>query len=355
MLNIDTLLKLTADSQASDLFLSVGAKPTIKKDGVAQPVSTSELDEVTAEQMIYSLLSDEEKNKFLEDLEFNKAVSVDGAGRFRINIFKQRGNIAMVARFIRSNIPTTQELGLPKLFNDLVMHERGLVLIVGAAGSGKTTSLASMINYRNERLSGHVLCIEDPIEIVHSHKKSIVDQREIGLDTHSFANALRNAMREAPDVIVIGEIRDYDSMKHAMTYAETGHLCLATLHANNATHAVERVLSFYPEEFREQVLLDLSLHLKAIVSQRLILASAGGRKPAVEVMLNTAFISDLIKHGRIHELREAMERDDEGSLTFDESLLELFKNGVVTQEEVLAHAESRANLNVALKQAKGVA
>ncbi|RLA54968.1 MAG: type IV pili twitching motility protein PilT [Gammaproteobacteria bacterium] len=350
MYDLIALFKHVASTEASDLFLSVGAPPTIKQDGIASPLSSEPLQKEEAEKLIFSLLSSEEKNKFLTDLEFNKAVDIDGAGRFRINIFRQRGNIAMVARFIKATISTTQDLGLPDLFNELAMHERGLVLIVGAAGSGKTTSLASMIDYRNARLSGHILCIEDPIEIIHSHKQSIVDQREIGLDTHSFDNALRNAMRQAPDMIVIGEIRDYDSMKHALTYAETGHLCMATLHANNATHAIERVLSFYPEEFREQVLLDLSLHLKAIISQRLIPVAAGGRKPAVEMMLNTPFISDLIKHGRIHELREAMERDAEGCMTFDESLLDLFKSGVFTLEEVMEHAESRANLNVAIKQ-----
>ncbi len=354
MLQIHELLKLVAESGASDLFLSVGAKPFVKRDGISQPVATDDLDEENIERLVFSLLSEPEQKEFLETLELNKAIDIEGLGRFRLNVFKQRGHMAMVARFIKADIPSVDELGLPPLYNELAIAERGLVLIVGAAGSGKTTTMASMIDYRNQNKRGHILSIEDPIEIVHSHKKSIVDQREIGLDTLSFSNALRNAMREAPDVIVIGEIRDYESMKHALNYAETGHLCLSTLHANNASNAIERILSFYPEEFREQVLLNLSLHLKAIVSQRLVILEQGGRKPAIEVMLNTPYIADLIKNGKINEIREAMTRDETGCKTFDESLMEMFKAGVITREEALKNAESHANVNVEIKRHLGV-
>lgn len=229
MLQMKELFKLVADTGASDLFLSVGTKPFVKKDGVSQPVASDDLDEEAVQRLVFSLLSEEEKKEFLTTLELNKAIDIEGLGRFRLNVFKQRGHMAMVARFIKAYIPSVEELGLPPLYNELAIAERGLVLIVGAAGSGKTTTMASMIDYRNQNKRGHILCIEDPIEIIHSHKKSIVDQREIGLDTLSFANALRNAMREAPDVIVIGEIRDYESMRNALNYAETGHLCLSTL------------------------------------------------------------------------------------------------------------------------------
>jgi twitching motility protein PilU len=353
MIRIKDLLKLVVQSGGSDLFLSVGTKPNIKVEGNSEAVNSDILSEKSAEELIFPLLSPVEKETFIKDLELNKVIDIKGLGRFRLNVFKQRGHIAMVARHIKSIIPSTEQLGLPTLYNDLAMDERGLVLIVGAAGSGKTTTMASMINYRNQHETGHILCVEDPIEILHSHKKSIVDQREVGFDTHSFSNALRNAMREAPDVIVIGEIRDHESMKHALNYAETGHLCLSTLHANNASNAIERILSFYPEDFRDQLLLTLSLHLKAIVSQRLVTLETGRRKPAVEVMLNTALISELIREGRINEISEVMTRDDEGCRTFDESLIEMYKSGIISTEETLKHAESHANVNVEIKRMRG--
>ncbi|TNF35169.1 MAG: PilT/PilU family type 4a pilus ATPase [Gammaproteobacteria bacterium] len=343
-------LKYMVDHEASDLFLSVGAPPTLKIDGIAKAMTQQPLDAEQVQDLAFSVLAEEDVAHFRNELELNKALDVPEVGRFRLNLYRQRGNPALVARFIRADIPAIGQLGMPALMESLVLEEHGLVLVAGAAGSGKSTTLASMIDHRNQSKTGHILSIEDPIEFLHSHKKSIVDQREVGIDTLSFDAALRNAMREAPDVIVIGEIRDQETMRHALSYAETGHLCLSTLHASNAHQALERIINFFPEDNRGELLLDLSLHLKAIVSQRLIRGESGKRLPAVEVMLNTPFIQELIQGGRIDEIGETIARHNEsGCCTFDQSLFELWKTGKISQEEALEHADSRANLSVMIR------
>ena len=352
--DMQAYLKRVVESGASDLFLSPGAPATIKIDGVAQALTPQALDAATVESLAYSLLTPDEIRRFEQDLEFNKAIPGIGSSRFRLNLFRQRGVTALVMRYVKSDIPTIPELGMPWLLNDLVMEQRGLVLITGAAGSGKSTTMASMIDYRNQNKAGHILMIEDPIEFVHSHKKAIVDQREIGLDTHSFGNALRNAMREAPDVIAIGEIRDLESLKFALAYAETGHLCLATLHASNAHQTLERILNFYEQQFHPQVLLDLSLHLKAIVCQRLLRGTDGKRIPASEVLINTPHIAELIQKGHIDKISEAIaQKNQSGSYTFDQSLFRLWQEGKISKDEALSHADSRANLSVWMRLDKG--
>ncbi len=348
--DLRALLRYMVNHAASDLFLSVGAPPTIKIDGIAKPLAPGALDSEQVQELAYSVLSPAEISRFEADLELNKAIDIPTTGRFRLNLYRQRGYPALVVRFIRAEIPTIAQIGMPALMEQLVMLERGLVLVVGAAGSGKSTTLAAMIDHRNRSRPGHILTVEDPIEFVHDHKQSVVDQREVGIDTQSFDNALRNAMREAPDVIVIGEIRDRETMRHALSYAETGHLCLSTLHASNAHQALERITNFFPEEYQKALLLDLSLHLKAIVSQRLVRGADGKRLPAVEVMLNTPFIAELIQAGRIDEIGDTIARHNEsGCCTFDQSLFQLWKTGKATQQEVLDYADSRANLSVMIR------
>jgi twitching motility protein PilU len=348
--DIQTYLRLMVNHGGSDLFLSPGAPATVKIEGLAQPMANRELDADEVKALVYSVLDLEEIQRFEQDLELNKALDLESIGRFRINVYRQRGMTALVARHIRTEVPSLAELGMPALLKRLAMEERGLVLITGAAGSGKSTTMASMIDYRNQHRAGHILMIEDPVEFIHSHKKAIVDQREIGLDTHSFGNALRNAMREAPDVIAIGEIRDLESLKYALNYAETGHLCLATLHASNAHQTLERVLNFYDQQHHPQVLLDLSLHLKAIVSQRLLRGVDGKRVPAVEIMMNTPFIAELIQSGRIDEIGSAIsQHNQEGACSFDQSLYRLWKDGKISKDEALTHADSRANLSVQIR------
>ena len=276
----------------------------------------------------------------------NFGYGIPDVGNFRVNVFRQRGAVAMVIRYIPSIIPNIDELGVPPVMKDMAMEKRGLVLIVGATGSGKSTTLAAMIDHRNSSKSGHILTIEDPIEFVYQHKKSIVNQREVGLDTQSFGNALVNAMREAPDMILIGEIRDKESMQHAMTYAQTGHLCLSTLHANNSYHAMNRIINFFPHEARPSLLLDLSISLKCVVSQRLVRGVDGKRVPAVEVLMNTTHISELIKNGDVDQIKEAMEKSlTPGSQTFEQSLYKLYKSGRITLEEAMANSDSATNLS----------
>lgn len=348
--SMHTYLRLMVKHGGSDLFLSPGAPATVKVEGIAEPMSEQVLDADAVQALVYSILSEEEIRRFEQDLELNKALELPDIGRFRLNVYRQRGMTAMVARHLRTEIPSLVELGMPPLLEKLAMEERGLVLITGAAGSGKSTTMASMIDYRNERRPGHVLMIEDPVEFIHRHKKAIVDQREIGLDTHSFGNALRNAMREAPDVIAIGEIRDLESLKYALNYAETGHLCLATLHASNAHQTLERILNFHDQQHHSQVLLDLSLHLKAIVSQRLLRGMDGKRVPAVEILLNTPFIQELIQSGRIDEVGPAIaQHNQEGACSFDQSIYRLWQQGKISKEEALTHSDSRANLSVQIR------
>lgn len=314
------------------------------------PIGDKRMEPGKVRELAYSIMTDEQKSEFERTLECNLAISVGGLGRFRVNVFRQRGDVAMVLRYIKGSIPSIEELSLPETLKDLIQEKRGLILVVGSTGSGKSTTLASMIDHRNETTQGHILTIEDPIEFLHTHKKSVVDQREVGLDTLTFENALHNALREAPDVILIGEIRDSKTMQHATAYAETGHLCLATLHANNANQAIDRIINFFPDSAHKQLYNDLSLNLKAVVSQRLIPTVDGKRVPAVEILLATSFISELIQKGDIHSIKEAMEQGKgQGMQTFDGALYELYKAGKITVEEALRNADSRNNLSLKIR------
>lgn len=349
-MDISTYLKLMVDHNASDLFFSVGAPVNIKIEGETRPVGNNHLTPADVHKLAYSIMNDDQIAAFESHLELNMAFSVANMGRFRVNIFRQRGDTAMVIRYIKSKIPSIESLGLPEILKKLIMEKQGLILVVGATGSGKSTTLASMINYRNENKTGHILTIEDPIEFIHEHKKSVVDQREVGLDTLSLSEALMNALREAPDVIVVGEIRDRETMRHALHYAETGHLCLSTLHANNANQTMERIINFFPDTAHHGLLLDLAQHLRAIVSQRLINGINDKRVPAVEIMLNTPFIAELIEENRISEIKGAMEQGTlEDMQTFDQSLYRLFKEGKISVEDALHNADSKNNLRLKLR------
>lgn len=331
--------------QGSDLYISSGAPPMVKVEGKAEPLSEDAISTEAAHQMVYSILNDAQIREFEQNLELNIALHLPEAGRFRINVFKQRGEIALVARYIKSEIPSIDQLGLPPKLEELVCEQRGLLLVVGGTGTGKSTTLASMLDYRARQQCGHILTIEDPIEFIHQHQQSLINQREVGLDTYSYAAALVNAMREAPDVIMIGEIRDAANMKHALNYAETGHLCVSTLHANSADQALDRILNFFPEEAHSQILMDLSLHLKAIVAQRLCVGVDGKRVATVEMMINTPFISDLIQKGKIDEIKEAMGQSRHSvQQTFDDDLYELCLKGRISQEEALRNADSKNNM-----------
>jgi twitching motility protein PilU len=353
-MDITPYLKLMAEKEASDLFFSVGAPPTIKIQGQSLPVGKTVLQPGDVRKLAWSITDDAQQKEFERELELNLAISLDTTGRFRVNVYRQRGEVAMVIRYIKTRIPGIEELRLPVILKDLVMEARGLILVVGATGSGKSTTLASMVDHRNNSRDGHILTIEEPIEFLHAHKKSIVDQREIGLDTHSYANALKNAMREAPDVILIGEIRDRDTMQHAIAYAETGHLCLSTLHANNANQAIDRIINFFPDSAHHQLLIDLAQNLRAVVSQRLIPGLKGQRVPAVEIMLKSPYISDLIEKREIDMLKEAIEKSrDSGMQTFDQSLYDLFVAGEISEEQALNNADSRNNLALRLRLNKG--
>jgi twitching motility protein PilU len=353
MIDINQYLKLMVDKNASDMFFSSGAPVNIKIEGKTSPIGHSVLQPGVVKKVAYSLMNEQQIKSFEANLEMNLAISMSGTGRFRINIFRQRGELAMVIRYIKSHIPSINELNLPPLLQKLIMEPRGLVLIVGATGSGKTTTLASMIDHRNQKTTGHILTIEDPMEYIHKNAKSIVDQREVGIDTLSYSNALKNAMREAPDVILIGEIRDRETMQHAISYAETGHLCLSTLHANNASQTLDRIVNFFPESAHHQLLIDLSLNLQAIVSQRLIIGADGKRVPAVELLLNTPYIAELIQKGEFDKLTDVMEHNTEqGMNTFDQALFELFNQGKISEEEALRNANSRNNLALRINLAK---
>lgn len=349
-IDIVNYLKLMVDRNASDLFFSAGAPVHIKIEGVSHPVGKQALDAAEVRQLAYSIMSDEQIRTYEGSLEMNMAFSMEDLGRFRVNVFRQRGDTAMVIRYIKHRIPSLDSLNLPPLLKDLICEKQGLILVVGTTGSGKSTTLASMIDYRNEHMTGHILTIEDPIEFVHHYKKSVVDQREVGLDTASLSDGLKNALREAPDVIVVGEIRDRETMLHAIHYSETGHICLSTLHANNANQTLERIINFFPDTARQGLLLDLSQHLRAIISQRLIIGKDGKRVPAVEILLNTPFISQLIEEGRLSELKDAMTQGTlSGMQTFDQSLYKLYKEGRIDLDEALRNADSRNNLRLKLK------
>jgi len=345
-MELTPLLLELIELQGSDLFISQGAPPVIKVEGESQPIGDAELSSQETHQLAYSIMNDDQIKTFEQEMELNMALHLPDAGRFRVNVFRQRGEIALVIRYIKSSIPTLRTLGLPTKLEDVIMEMRGLVLVVGGTGTGKSTTLASMIDYRARNSTGHILSIEDPIEFIHSHSKSLVNQREVGMDTHSYANALLNAMREAPDVILIGEIRDKDTMKHALAYAETGHLCVSTLHANNADQALDRALNFFPDSSHAQILMDISLHLKAIISQRLCVGTDGKRVAAVEMMFNTPFISSLIQKGKVDEIKEAMGQANSVHQTFDQALYDLCYAGKITQDEALRHADSRNNMSL---------
>ncbi|HRF54121.1 MAG: PilT/PilU family type 4a pilus ATPase [Dechloromonas sp.] len=349
-MDIGYFLKLMTEKNASDMFLTTGAPVNIKVEGKLYALGNTGLPAGMVKKIAYSLMDEGQVPAFERDLELNMAIAVKDAGRFRVNVFKQRGEVGMVIRAIKSEIPTIDHLKLPEILKDIVMEPRGLVLVVGSTGSGKSTTLASMIDHRNANTTGHILTVEDPIEFLHRHKKSIVNQREVGLDTHAFANALKNAMREAPDVILIGEILDAATMEAAIAFAETGHLCLATLHSNNADQTLERILNFFPESAHKNVLMNLALNLKAVVSQRLVTGIDNKRLPATEILINTPLIRDMIRRGQVHEIKEAMDRSlQEGMQTFDQSLYRLYKDGKIELEEALRKADSRDGLALKIR------
>ena len=353
-MDIGYFLKLMTEKNASDMFLTTGAPVFIKVEGRLYPLGNTGLPAGMVKKIAYSLMDEGQVPVFERDLEFNMAIAVKDAGRFRVNCFKQRGEVGMVIRAIKSEIPSIDMLKLPQVLKDIVMEPRGLVLVVGSTGSGKSTALAAMIDHRNANNTGHILTIEDPIEFLHKHKKSIVNQREVGLDTHAFHNALKNAMREAPDVILIGEILDAVTMESAIAFAETGHLCLATLHSNNADQTLDRILNFFPEAAHKNVLMNLSLNLKAVISLRLVVGKDGKRLPASEVLINTPMIRDLIRRGEVHEVKDAMDKSlQEGMHTFDQSLFKMYKEGKIELEEALKKADSRDGLALKIRLAEG--
>tara|TARA_R110002167_G_scaffold277396_1_gene483331 strand:+ start:8362 stop:9516 length:1155 start_codon:yes stop_codon:yes gene_type:complete len=345
------LLKVMVEREASDLFVTAGARPSVKVDGSVKPLTRDPLTARQARSLTYSTMNDAQQSEFESTHECNYAISAPGIGRFRVSAFFQRNSPGMVLRRIKNEIPTMDELRLPPVLKDLAMSKRGLILFVGGTSTGKTTSLASMIDYRNENTKGHIICIEDPIEFIHDHKKCIITQREVGIDTPSFEVALKNTLRQAPDVILMGEIRSKDTMGYGLQFAETGHLCLATLHANNANQALDRIISFFPPEHHNQMWMDLSLNMKAIVAQQLIPRADGkGRIAAIEVLINTPLASDLIRKGAVHELKELMKKSTNiGMQTFDLALYKLFEEGDVSYEEALAHADSANDLRLMIK------
>jgi twitching motility protein PilU len=346
------LFQVMADKKASDIFISVGAPINIKINGVAVPVNQTVMTSDTVRQLLYEVLNEHQVKEFEQEMELNTAFNLEGVGAFRISAFRQKGTPAVVVRFIPGNIPPIDSLGLPEILKDVIMQKRGLILMVGATGSGKSTSLSSMLDYRNERKSGHILTLEDPVEFIFKNKKSIVNQREVGTDTRAFEVALKNALRQAPDCILIGEIRDKQTMGMALAYAQSGHLCLATLHANNSYHAMNRIINFYPLENRPSLLLDLSAALQAVISQRLVRTKDGQRKAAVEVLLNTRHIAELIEKGEINEIKDALEKSmSPGSQTFEQALFKLFMDGIITQDEAMANADSATNMLWLINQA----
>jgi twitching motility protein PilU len=346
------LFQLMAEKKASDLFVSVGAPINIKIEGVAMPVNQTIMSADTVKQLLYEVLSERQIRDYEEEMELNTAVTLEGIGSFRISAFRQKGSLAVVVRYIPGEIPPLDTLGLPETVKDIIMRKRGLLLMVGASGAGKSTSLASMLDYRNAQQSGHILTLEDPVEFIFKNRKSIVNQREIGVDSRTYSIALKNAMRQAPDAILIGEIRDRDTMAMALAYAQSGHLCLATLHANNSYHAMNRIINFYPLENRPTLLLDLGATLQAIVSQRLVRTKSGRRCAAVEILVNTRHIQELIEKGEIGEIKDALEKSlSPGSQTFEQALFRLFMEGKITQEEAISNADSATNMLWLINQA----
>lgn len=351
MLDLDKMLRLMVDKNASDLFITAGLPPSIKIDGVIHPITKEALSPEKARESVLAAMNEAQRKEFLLKHECNFAISARGVGRFRVSAFYQRNLVGMVLRRIQTEIPTVEELCLPPILNELSMQKRGLIMFVGGTGTGKSTSLAAMIGYRNRNGNGHIISIEDPIEFLHPHRGCIVTQREVGIDTESFNVALRNTLRQAPDVIMVGEVRTPETMEHSVTFADTGHLCLATLHANNANQAFGRIINFFPAERHSQIWMDLSLNLKAIVAQQLIPKKDGqGRQVIVEVLINTPVMADHIRKGEIHLLKEIMARSNEtGMQTFDQALFKEFKAGNITYEAALAHADSTNDLRLMIK------
>jgi twitching motility protein PilU len=348
---VHNLLKLLVSKNGSDLFLTSDFPPAFKIDGRMQPVSNQALTPQHTIELARAIMNDKQASQFEASKECNFAIAPTGIGRFRVNAFIQQGKVGLVLRTINTRIPNIEELQLPSVLKDVAMSKRGLVIMVGATGSGKSSSLAAMVGWRNENSHGHIITIEDPIEYVHEHRNCIITQREVGIDTESWEAALKNTLRQAPDVIQIGEIRDRETMEQAVTFAETGHLCMATLHSNSANQALDRIVNFFPEERRQQLLIDLSLNLRAIISQRLIaLKTTRGRVPAVEILLNSPLISDLIFKGAVSEIKEVMKRSREiGMQTFDQALFDLYEEGLISYEDALRNADSVNDLRLNIK------
>ncbi|ENX44108.1 PilT/PilU family type 4a pilus ATPase [Acinetobacter sp. NIPH 2100] len=345
------MLTKVVEYGGSDLFITADFPPSIKLQGLMRPLGQQALTADKTKLFAYSLMNEKQRQEFENEWECNFAINVPNVSRFRVNVFKQQLQIGMVIRTITSEIPTFQKLKLPESLKNVIMEKRGLVLVVGGTGSGKSTSLAAMIDHRNENSAGHIITVEDPVEYVHKHKKSMITHREVGVDCHSWQHALKNTLRQAPDVILIGEIRDTETMEHAIAFAETGHLCLGTLHANNANQALDRIINFFPEERRNQLLMDLSSNMKAIISQRLVRTQDGqGRRAAIEILLNTPLIGDNILKGQFHALKEIMSKSRElGMQTFDQALFELYNEGAISYDEALRNADSVNELRLQIK------
>lgn len=350
-MDFESLLKLMVHKNASDLFITAGAAPSLKINGKITPVTQARLTPGQAREIVLSVMNADQRTDFDSFHECNFAISASGIGRFRVSAFMQRNHAGMVLRKIETHIPTFDDLDLPPVLRDLAMTKRGLILFVGATGSGKSTSLAAMVGHRNKHSTGHIITIEDPIEFIHQHDGCIVTQREVGIDTESFEVALKNTLRQAPDVILIGEVRTRTTMDHALAFAETGHLCLATLHANNANQALDRIINFFPEDRRDQVLMDLSLNLKAMVAQQLLpLPDGNGRALVSEILINSPLASDMIRKGEVHELKQVMAKSRNiGMQTFDQSLYDLYKAGKITYEDAINHADSGNELRLMIK------
>ncbi|MEM1082241.1 MAG: PilT/PilU family type 4a pilus ATPase [Pseudomonadota bacterium] len=348
-------LKMLHEERGSDLFITVGAPPCLKVNGQIRPVSEEPLSPEAATQIVLDTMNDGQRRQFEHERELQYAVSIAGFARFRMSAFYQRNSIGVVCRRIETRIPTFDELDLPENLADLSMTKRGIIVMVGATGTGKSTTLAAMVGHRNENSLGHIISIEDPIEYVHRHRRCIVTQREVGIDTDSFEIALKNTLRQAPDVILIGEVRTRESMEHAITFAETGHLCLTTLHANNANQAMDRILHFFPEDRHQQVLLDLSFNLRAVIAQQLIPSVDGSRRHvALEILLNSPLVGEKIRKGKIEELKEIMkDSTHHGMITFDQSLLRLYQEGMISYEEAVRHADSSNDIRLAVKLSEG--
>ena len=354
-MDFNNLLQLVMEKQASDLFITVGMPPCIKVHGRITPVSKAKLTADQTEELVTSLMSPAQREEFVNTKECNFAVGAKGIGRFRVSAFIQRDSVGMVLRRIENKIPGIEELNLPPIVKDLAMTKRGLVIFVGATGTGKSTSLAAMLGHRNQHSSGHIVTIEDPIEFTHNHAGCIVTQREVGVDTESYEVALKNTLRQAPDVILIGEIRSRETMQHAIAFAETGHLCISTLHANNANQALDRIINFFPEDRHGQVFMDLSLNLRGIVAQQLIRRPDGrSRRPVTEVLLNTPLAADLIRKGAVHKLKELMKNSTEqGMMTFDQALFNLYQEGEITYDDAILHADSANEVRLMIKLGYG--